>query len=194
MTRTRRTRTPSVLSSRASLLGRGLGLGAAATVLALLAVACGGKQPPKEPQVTETVSDAGADDASTEPAAPKSLFERLGGKDGIAKIVDSFFKNLASNDATKKRIAKLPKDNKVTEDTIALLCKESGGDCEYAGKDVKTAFKGMKITENEWNAAVTAFKAALDENSVAEGEQGDFIALLAPMKDDIVEVKSKPKK
>lgn len=195
--RTRRTRTRSILSPRtprASLVGRGLGLGALALVVALSAIACGGKQPPKEPQVTETVSDAGAEEATTEPAAPKSLFERLGGKDGIAKIVDSFFKNLASNDATKKRIAKLPKDNKVTEDTVALLCKESGGDCEYAGKDVKSAFKGMKVTENEWNAAVTAFKAALDENNVAEGEQGDFIALLAPMKDDIVEVKSKPKK
>ena len=53
---------------------------------------------------------------------------------------------------------------------------------------------GMKITEAEWNATVSALKAALDENKVGENEQNDLIAALAPMKDDIVEVKPKPGK
>ena len=58
---------------------------------------------------------------------------------------------------------------------------------------MKEAHKGMKITEAEWNATVSALKAALDENKVAENEQNDLIAAIAPMKDDIVEGK-KPKK
>jgi hemoglobin len=59
---------------------------------------------------------------------------------------------------------------------------------------MKDSHKGMKVTEAEWNATVSALKAALDENKVAENEQNDLIAAIAPMKDDIVEVKPKPKK
>ena len=159
--------------------------------------ACGKKPAPKEPTITETVSDAGPEDAApAEPPKPKSLFERLGGKDAIAKVVDSFIKNLASNDATKKRFAKLPKERveKFRAHLIEQVCKESGGDCEYTGKPMKEAHKGMKITEAEWNATVSALKAALDENKVGENEQNDLIAAVAPMKDDIVEVKPKGKK
>ncbi|CAN5871698.1 hypothetical protein BH11MYX4_BH11MYX4_49900 [soil metagenome] len=160
-------------------------------------VACGKKQPPKEPMITETVSDAGSSDAAdAEPPKPKSLFERLGGKEGITKVVDAFINNVVHNDVIKKRFTKLPKERveKFRNNMIAQICKESGGDCEYTGKSMKDAHKGMKITDAEWNATVSALKAALDENKVAENEQNDLIAAIAPMKDDIVEVKAPKKK
>lgn len=147
--------------------------------------------------ITETVSDAGPEDAAPpEPPKPKSLYERLGNKEGIAKVVDSFLKNMTSNDVVKKRFAKLSKERveKLRTNLIDQICKESGGDCEYSGKSMKDAHKGMKITEAEWTATVSALKAALDENKVAENEMNDLIGLIAPMKDDIVEVKAKPKK
>lgn len=161
--------------------------------LGLLAFACSGKRPPpKEPTVTETISDGGAD-ADAEPPKPKSLFDRLGGKEGLEKVVDAFTKNLAANDVTKKRFAKLPKDRleAMKKKMVDQLCKESGGDCEYTGKSMKDAHKGMKITEAEWNAMVKALHAALEEHGVGETEQSDVLALLAPMRDDIVEQKKK---
>lgn len=160
-------------------------------------VACGKKPPPKEPMITETVSDAGPEDAAPpEPPKPKSLYDRLGQKEGIAKVVDAFIKNLSGNEVLKKRFAKLSKEKleKFRTNLIAQICKESGGDCEYTGKSMKDAHKGMKITDAEWNATVSALQAALDETKVAENEANDLIAAVAPMKDDIVEVKSKGKK
>jgi hemoglobin len=162
--------------------------------LGLSLVACGAKKPPpKEPAVTETVADAGVEDADAGPPAPKSLFERLGGRDAIAKFVDDFTKNLMANDVTKKRFAKLPKDRleKFKANMVDQICEAAGGDCTYGGKDMKEAHKGMKITNAEWDATVSALKAALDENEVGENEQSDLIALLAPMKDDIVDPKAK---
>jgi hemoglobin len=169
---------------------------AAASFGGLGVIACG-RTPPREPTITETVSDAGLDDAAPpEPPKPKSLYERLGNKEGIAKVVDAFLKNVAGNDVVKKRFAKLSKERteKLRSNLVDQICKESGGDCEYTGKSMKDAHKGMKITEAEWNATVSALKAALDENNVGENEQNDFIAALAPMKDDIVEIKPKGKK
>ena len=157
--------------------------------------ACGKKPPPKEPMITETVADAGPE-PPPEPPKPKSLFERLGGKEGITKVVDAFINNCVHNDVIKKRFAKLSKDKveKFRGHLIDQICKESGGECEYTGKSMKDAHKGMKITDAEWNATVSALKAALDENKVAENEQNDLIAAIAPMKEDIVEVKPKGKK
>jgi hemoglobin len=156
--------------------------------------ACGKKPVPKEPTITETVSDAGPEDAAPpEPPKPKTLYERLGNKEGIAKVVDAFLKNALQNDVIKKRFNKLPKDRveKFRNAFVDLICKESGGDCEYTGKNMKDAHKGMKITDAEWNATLSALKAALDENKVEENAQNDLVSLLGPMKDEIVQAKKK---
>jgi hemoglobin len=160
----------------------------------LVGLAACGKPAPKEPMITETVADAGPETAP-EPPKPKSLFERLGGKEGITKVVDAFITNCVHNDVIKKRFTKLSKEkvDKLKSNLVDQICKESGGDCEYAGKSMKDSHKGMKITEAEWNATVSALKAALDENKVAENEQNDLIAAIAPMKDDIVDAKPKKK-
>ncbi len=165
--------------------------------LGLLAFACSGKRPPpKEPMVTETVTDAGNADADAEPPPPKTLYERIGGKEAVEKIVDAWVKNMAGNDVTKKRFAKLSKEKleAMKKKMVDQLCKETGGDCEYTGKSMKDAHKGMKITTAEWSAMVKALHAALEEHGVGETEQADVLAILAPMSDDIVELKAPVKK
>ncbi|HEY8079438.1 MAG TPA: group 1 truncated hemoglobin [Labilithrix sp.] len=164
-------------------------------------VACGPKkQPPKEPAVTETVTDAGADDADAEPPKPKALIDRLGGKDGIAKVVDTFVKNVAADNKINKRFAKLKGDkmDKFKSNLIAFICDAASPDgqpqCNYAGKNMKDAHHGMKIKEDEWSAIVADLKSALDENKVPQADQDDLIALIGPLHDDIVEVKPKEKK
>ncbi len=171
----------------------GLSLATVFTIGALYA--CGGKKPPKEPAITETVADAGVEDAAPPPPEkPKSLYERLGGKDAIAKVVDGFITKLNADPKTKGKIGKV-KGAKLDHFKAMLvdqLCEATGGTEKYTGKDMKTAHKGMKITEDEWNATVADLKAALDEAKVPEKESGELFSLLAPMKDDIVEVKPKP--
>ena len=160
----------------------------------LAAVACGGGQaPPKEPMITETVADAGPPPEPEPPAPPKSLFERLGGKDGLTKIVDSLVANINGDSKLSKRFAKVKGDRleKFKATLVEQLCEATGGDCQYAGKSMKDAHKGMKIKDDEWNAFLIDFKKALDEHEVADEEQQDLMSLLAPMHDDIVEAKKK---
>src|SRR3954469_16052086 len=98
----------------------------AAGALTFGTVACGNTAPPKEPTITETVADAGPEDAAPpEPPKPKSLYERLGNKEGITKVVDAFLKNMTGNDVVKKRFAKLPKEKveKFRTNLIDQICK-----------------------------------------------------------------------
>jgi hemoglobin len=51
---------------------------------------------------------------------------------------------------------------------------------------MKTAHKGMQITEAEWNATVENLGKALDKNKVGPAEQKELVGALGPMKGDIV--------
>jgi hemoglobin len=160
-------------------------------------VACGKKKPAEspEPPVTIVVTDAGGDVEDAAPA-PKPLYERLGGADGIKNLVDKVAENVTQDPAVNKAFkkttgAKLEAFKKQLTDQ---LCELTGGPCEYHGKDMKTAHKGMKITEAQFDSFVNDLKLALAELHIEEAEQNELVEKLAPMKEDIVEVKSKAKK
>ena len=51
-----------------------------------------------------------------------------------------------------------------------------------------TTHQGMKITEDDFSALVQDLVAALDKFNVPAQEKNELLALLGPMKKDIVEV------
>lgn len=62
--------------------------------------------------------------------------------------------------------------------------------CTYTGREMKDAHASMGVTTGEFGALVGDLVATLDHFSVPKAEQDELLALLAPMKDDIVEVDS----
>jgi hemoglobin len=163
---------------------------------------CGAKKtPPKEPAIAETVTDAGPEDAAPpEPPKPKALVERLGGREGISKVVDTFVKNVAADTKIAKRFKGLKGDKlekfkaNLTDQICEAASPEGAPVCKYNGKSMKDAHKGLRIKEDEWQALVSDLKSALEENKVPSTDQDDLFALLGPIHDDVVEVKPKPKK
>jgi hemoglobin len=121
----------------------------------------------------------------------KSLYDRLGGKNAIVAVVDEFVARVAADKringffkdtaADPKRLAKF-KNNLVNQ-----ICQASGGPCKYTGKDMKTAHKGMGITDADFNALVEDLSGALDKFKVGAKEKGDLLGALGPLKKDIVE-------
>jgi hemoglobin len=163
----------------------------AALGVAIVAVACAHAKPPPpvEPQVTETVADAGVE----EEAPPKALFERLGGKEGVAKVVDSFLQNAQIDPKLKSAFGKTSgaRAERFKTNMVDLICSQTGGDCTYGGKDMKQAHVGMKITEDQWNAFVADLTLALDEHKVSEQDKSELFLVFAKMKDDVVAAKKK---
>jgi hemoglobin len=168
---------------------------ALALVLALLC-ACGAKKPPlpAEPRIDETASDAGSGEPAVDAAPPPTLYDRLGGRDGVAAVVDSFSKNVLAD----PRVNKLFKKSKDGLDHFKQafadqICTLAAGPCQYGGKDMKEAHKGMGITDAQFDAVVEDLKLALDEKGVAEQDKSELFAALAPTKADIVEKHGKKK-
>jgi len=149
--------------------------------------------PTPAPTPTETAAPAPSPSpsVSAEPPKPKSLYERLGGKDAIAKVVDASLKNISEDKRINKFFTKTMKDPKKVEalktNLIDQICQATGGPCEYKGKDMKTAHKGMKIKEAEFTAFVEDVTKALETAGVAKAEQDELLGALGPMKADIVE-------
>jgi hemoglobin len=81
---------------------------------------------------------------------------------------------------------KAPEVEKLKSNLADQICDATGGPCSYLGRDMKTAHKGMQITEAEWNATVENLGKALDKNKVGPAEQKELVGALGPMKGDIV--------
>jgi len=131
------------------------------------------------------VGAAGCGTIGSAPSA--SLYDRLGGKAAITAVVDQFVANVAQDHRINGRFATtdIPK---LKTHLVNQVCMASGGPCAYAGRDMKTAHAGMKISNADFNALVEDLVGALNKFKVPEAEQNELLGLLGPMKKDIVEM------
>ena len=128
--------------------------------------------------------------ASAQEMKGKSLFTRLGGRKGITAVVDEFVKNCATDTRINKFFADTAKDPqrlaKFKTNLVNQICMVSGGPCKYGGKDMKTAHKGMGITDADFTALVEDLVKALDKFNVGATEKNELLGALGGMKGDIV--------
>src|SRR2546427_613167 len=119
---------------------------------------------------------------------PPSLYKRLGGREGIALVVDDFVANMVADSRVNKRFAGMPPTAvfKLKSNLADQICDATGGPCSYLGRDMKTTHKGMSVSEAEWNATVENLTKALDKHGVGAREKSELLGLLGPMKGEIV--------
>ena len=127
--------------------------------------------------------------ASSANSQEKTLYERLGGYDGIAKVVDDFIGRLVADKQFEKFFIGQSTDSKkkIRNHVIEQFCVATGGPCVYTGRDMKTTHAGLGITEAEWNAGGNHLVAALDKYKVDEKSKAEVVAFVSTLKKDIVE-------
>ncbi|MDQ2942817.1 MAG: group 1 truncated hemoglobin [Candidatus Dormibacteraeota bacterium] len=114
------------------------------------------------------------------------LYERLGGIDAITAVVDNFRDRVAGDDRINKKFAKTDL-GRLTKMLINQVCEATGGPCHYTGRNMKEAHAGMGVTSGEFDALVQDLVATLDHFKVAKTEQSELLAILGPLRPDIVE-------
>ncbi len=118
-----------------------------------------------------------------------SLYERLGGMEAIAAVVEDFRDRVAKDDRINQKFARtdLARLRKMLIDQV---CEAAGGPCTYTGRSMKDAHAGMKVTNGEFDALVQDLVASLSHFKVGKTEQDEILGVLGPLKTDIVEVHS----
>lgn len=125
----------------------------------------------------------------------QSLYDRLGGLAPISVVVSDFIDALIPDavlnanpaiDAARKRVPAPYLKYHVT----ALVCKTTGGPCQYHGRTMKEAHAHLDIGEREWNRMVTIFKEILAKHNVPAKQTEELLAIVSSTKADIVVSKS----
>jgi hemoglobin len=118
-----------------------------------------------------------------------SLYQRLGGYDVIAAVIDDLLAAMRA-DATFARFQagrSLDSRNRTRQLLVDQLCSLAGGPCLYTGRDMKTAHAGLNITAAEWEVSMKHTADALDRNGARAPEKAEFLALFERYRDEIVD-------
>lgn len=146
---------------------------------------------PEESAAAEASTDE-YDEAEAEQAAPaQTLFERIGEKKGIARIITSLVRNIEKDSSLRPYFAvsfNNPKRLKVLKIRMALhMCKMVGGPCKYKGRDMGAAHRNMGIKKKHFSKYSKALKKALKENSIPKSESKEVLALFSPMAGSVMQ-------
>ena len=135
----------------------------------------------------------------------QTLFERLGGHEGITAIVKDFLPramqdprvNWDRNGETRGGFGFTSGESvawKATPQNVAQLEKHlieflelaTGGPAHYEGKDMKGAHKDMHISNAEFDAVVGDLKVSLDQLKIQNTEQKELLAIVESTRPEIV--------
>jgi len=138
--------------------------------------------------------------------AKKSLYDRLGGAQGLQAIADDFVVRAMADprvnwnrqgvvqggisihhDRSMQWDAS-PENIKALKLHLAqFLALASGGPTIYQGREMKEAHTNLHITNDEFDASVGDLKATLDKMQVANTEQKELLAIIETTRGQIVE-------
>jgi hemoglobin len=141
-------------------------------LLSLLVAACAGG-----PRKVAPARTAAQDSAA--------LYKDLGGTPGIERVVD----------ATLAIVHADPHINLFFENSdipdlrrllVEQICAATGGPCVYTGRTMEESHSGMGLTDEDFDRFVADMVAAMDGLSVPKELQQRLLALLGPMRPQIV--------
>ncbi len=119
----------------------------------------------------------------------QSLYDRLGGYDGITAFADDLLPRLRG-DAQLGRFWEHRGDDGIAREKqllIDYLCANAGGPVYYTGRDMKLSHEGMRISESDWSVFLQHAGATMESLQVPKRECDEVVTFVLSLKDDMVE-------
>ena len=119
-----------------------------------------------------------------------TLYERLGGEEGIITIVDDVVEAHMNNPNVSARF--LPYKERpehlaqVKKHTVNFFCAGSGGPQQYGGRDMTTTHRGMNINATEYMHVIDDVMGVLDKHNKSEETKKDVLAIFYSLKGQIM--------
>ena len=117
--------------------------------------------------------------------ADARLYQALGEKAGLARLMDRFVETLVVDTRTQVFFANADKP-RLKEQLTEQLCMLSGGPCVYRGAQMRGVHRGLEIARSDFNALVEVLQDTMDAQGIAFAVQNGLLARLAPMHREIV--------
>ncbi len=117
--------------------------------------------------------------------ADKTLFTDLGGMPGVTALARDLVDFSSANPAIRRYFEKIDRDD-LKKQLAEQFCSLSGGPCTYKGKDMAKAHKGLDLSEADFNALVEDLRRAFGKNRTPVSAGNRLLALLAPMKREVL--------
>lgn len=117
--------------------------------------------------------------------ADGSLYDRLGGDVGVKAVVSTLIERMRVDPVSGHLFRKVNHKRLVAKIT-EQICTLTGGPCAFEGDDMPTTHAGIPITETDFHRLVEHLVAILDSRGVGTREKNELLAILAPLKRDVV--------
>jgi hemoglobin len=146
-----------------------------AAAMSLAACANMGPPPPPPPPI------------AVAPAPAATLYQQLGGQPAVVAAVDRLVANVAADPRINRFFAhaNIPR---LKGSLVDQICQATGGPCVYKGPPMQAVHHGMHVTDADFNALVEDLVAALNSLNVPPPLQQQLLAILGPLKPQIVNV------
>ncbi len=116
----------------------------------------------------------------------RSDYEAVGGGPAIAAVVDRFYELVLGDDRLRGFFNGVEMV-RLKRHQVVLVSQVMGGPVAYEGRDLRTAHKGMGISQEDFAAVVDHLVTALTEAGVERAIIDRVGAVLAGTESDIVE-------
>jgi hemoglobin len=127
------------------------------------------------------------------PVGGASLYERLGGEDGLTRIAADFFHGLETNPQLARQNPRIAIANAGVDPVerdrrfAQVLGQLTGGPSEYTGRPLEQVHAPMALTGADWTLGGEELVRALNKNNVNRADQNELLALIEPLKPRIVQ-------
>ena len=122
-------------------------------------------------------------------AEAKTLYERLGGYEGISAVVDQFADSLFAVKRISQFFIGMSDDTRAQfkQKNKYLLCNVTGGPCKVISRPANVAHHGLGITAGDFDVVVGHLKDVLNQDKVGPKEQEEVLAIILSLRSQIVD-------
>lgn len=117
-----------------------------------------------------------------------SLYERLGGYDGIAAYIALVFPRVAQHPELVHMFRGHGKDSQQRQFqlVVELVCQKTGGPCAYIGRPMPPVHDGLGITDANWATFMKIIADGMEEKRYPAEVRAEFLQVWRGFRDGVV--------
>ena len=121
-------------------------------------------------------------------ATRTSLYERLGGYDGIAAYIALVFPRVAQHPELIHMFRGHGKDSQQRQFqlVVELVCQKTGGPCAYIGRPMPPVHDGLGITQTNWATFMKIIADGMEEKRYPADVRAEFLQVWQAFRDGVV--------